>query len=77
MFKFAGGKGVPADQMAKTMIEAFRDFIKSSKYTGCLSSIYIVIFDSKMLDTFVAVIKASLYPQPRKSLGNFPEFFAR
>lgn len=72
-----GGKGVPADQMAKTMIEAFRDFIKSSKYTGCLSSIYIVIFDSKMLDTFVAVIKASLYPQPRKSLVQEMKFWDR
>lgn len=63
---FAGGKGVPAEQMAKTMIEAFQDFIKSPKYKGSLRTIHIVIFDRKMLETFVAVIKTALDPQQKK-----------
>lgn len=68
-----GGKGVPAEQMAKTMIEAFQDFIKSPKYKGSLRTIRIVIFDRNMLGTFVAVIKTALDPQQKKGFFHFLE----
>lgn len=66
---YAGGKGVPADRMARMMLEVFKDYILSQDFQKCLKIIRIVIFDKKMLETFVTEAKSTLDPTKASRKG--------
>ncbi|XP_053377235.1 protein mono-ADP-ribosyltransferase PARP14-like [Mercenaria mercenaria] len=70
-----GGKGFPPSEIAKTMMEAFQDYILGESYQGYLRNVRIIVYETKMVEEFTREAKASLENSPRKSF--FLKFWER
>lgn len=59
---FEGGKGLQAEEIARMIYDAVKQYAESEKYTGCLRRVTIVTFKAGVLEKFVSAIRSHTSP---------------